>query len=242
MGKIRGTFAGTYDKFVQRQSLLPMGLSKLVESLKAKDILEFACGTGAVAVGLAAMGYRVVGVDYSADMLKSARRKAREHDVDIRFVSADIGKVNLDRQFDLLLCLGNTIPHFTGPRSLARLFANCRQHLRPGGHIIIQQLNYDRILRERPLTFATDIDRDLIRIKQYRYRKDLVDFHITLVDSSQAPPRISSSRITLKPWLKDELSANLRGAGFDGIKTYSDYHQDRFTLKSKDLILLGNAR
>jgi 2-polyprenyl-3-methyl-5-hydroxy-6-metoxy-1,4-benzoquinol methylase len=242
MGKIKGAFAGSYDRFVKRQTALPDGLLELIRSFTPESIVEFACGTGTVSIGLALAGFDVVAVDYSPDMLRSARRKAREHRANLKIVKADILEVDLKRRFDLLLCLGNTIPHFTTAAQLNRFLKNCVRHLRPdAGILIFQQLNYDRILRDRPRTFAVDIDSDLIRFKQYRYRKNLIDFVVTIADGAIIPPAISVSTVTLKPWTKKELDRATKAVGFDKSAFYSDYKKGSFSNDSKDLILVGTT-
>jgi len=240
MGKIKGAFAGSYDRFVKRQTLLPDGLHELISLFGPRSIIEFACGTGTVAVGLALEGFEVVGVDYSPGMLRAARRKAKEQGANLRIVQADISNVDLKRRFDLLLCLGNTVPQFTTQLQLQRLLANCRRHLKPdSGTLIFQQLNYDRILRDRPRTFAVDIDKDMVRFKQYRYRKSLIDFVVTIADGAKIPPAVSTSAVTLKPWTRTELNRILRKAGFSRVDFFGDYKRGPYSSKSKDLIVVG---
>jgi len=239
MGKIKGSFAKTYDRFVKRETLLPPGLLDLIKSLNAEEILEFACGTGTVAVGLALEGFDITGVDYSSDMLKAAKAKARQHRAKIKFILNDISQIRLDRKFDLILCLGNTIPQFTSQASLQRLLANCKRHLSDGGHIIFQQLNYDRILKERPQTFAVNLDNDVVRFKQYRYRKELIDFIVTVADGSQIPPRMVISKIVLKPWKSSELTDALKKTGFKKIQLFANYSGDKFDNKSNDMIVVA---
>lgn len=241
MAKIRGEFARTYDKFVQRKSLLPEGLRELVDSTDAKEILEFGSGTGAVAVGLSLAGYEITGIDFSPDMLRAARSTAKKHDANVEFLDGDIVKIGLDRRFDLLICLGNTLPLITGRGESRRFFKNCIRHLKPGGTAIFQILNYDRILKERPTTFAIDSQDDLIRIKQYRYGTRLLDFVITLIDNSRVPPAITISKRKLQPWTRREISAELKEAGFNKVSAYKDYNRGRFNLGSKDLIIVAKT-
>jgi 2-polyprenyl-3-methyl-5-hydroxy-6-metoxy-1,4-benzoquinol methylase len=241
MGKIKGSFAGSYDRFVTRPTLLPPGLLNLIQSIGASDIVEFASGTGTVSIGLALEGYPVVGVDYSPGMLKTALKKARDHKIKLKFNMSDISVVDLGHKFDLLLCLGNTVPHFTSAGALRKMLVNARRHLRDGGHIIIQQLNYNRILKEKPATFEINIDRDIARFKQYRYRKILIDFVVTIVDGAHIPPRIKISKVILRPWLRRELSDTMRLAGFKHVKAYGNYSREQFTAKSKDLIIVAKA-
>lgn len=239
MGKIKGSFAKTYDTFIKHPGLLPDGLLELVASMDPKRIIDFACGTGNVAIGLSLDGYDVTGVDYSPDMLKVARVKAREHKAKIKFVPGDITEINLGRKCDLLLCLGNTIPHFTSKKQLEKLLKNCERHLSPGGRIIFQQLNYDRMLKEGSGTFAVDRDGEVARFKQNRFRRGRVDFFVTIIDGQKIPPAISTSKTILKPWLRVELTEALRKDGFSKIKAYGSYQGEPFGPKSKDLILVG---
>jgi glycine/sarcosine N-methyltransferase len=241
MGKIKDSFAQSYDRFVKRPTLLPIGLSELVGSTNAKEIAEFASGTGTVSIGLSLEGYKVTGVDYSPDMIRQAQNKAEEFKSKTHFVEADIAKIDLGRKFDLLLCLGNTVPHFVSTKPLGALLANARKHLNDGGVLILQQLNYNRILTEKPATFEINVDRNIVRIKQYRYRKTLIDFWVTIADGSHIPPQINNSKITLKPWLRNDLVTAVDNAGFKRIRVYGNYSKERFSIKSKDLILVAVA-
>lgn len=241
LSKIRGKFAETYDIFARRGSLLPAGLLDLVDRIKAKEILEFGSGTGAVAIGLDLAGYNVTGIDLSPDMLRAARSKAKKYGVDVRFLEGDIVKIRLDQRFDLLICLGNTLALITGSSDSRKLFKNCIRHLKPGGTAVFQLLNYNRILKEKPTTFAVDSHDDLIRIKQYRYGVKLLDFVVTLIDNSKIPPVMTISKRKLRPWTKKEITAGLMDAGFKKVSAYKDYKRKRFGVSSKDLIILAKA-
>jgi glycine/sarcosine N-methyltransferase len=239
MGKIKGSFARNYDSFIKRPGLLSPGLLELVRSMDVTKVVDFACGTGNVAVGLSLEGYNVTGVDYSPDMLKVARAKAREHKADTKFISGDITKVDLGHQFDLLLCLGNAIPQFANARNLERLLINCKRHLHPRGHLIFQQLNYDRMLREGSGTFAVDVTDQVVRFRQNIFKGGKTEFYVTIADGRKIPPGISTSKRVLKPWLRSELMVALRNAGFSRVKAFGNYAGERFGQKSKDLILIG---
>jgi 2-polyprenyl-3-methyl-5-hydroxy-6-metoxy-1,4-benzoquinol methylase len=239
--KIKGKFAKSYDSFMKRPSFLPPGLLEIVKSTSAKSILEFGCGTGTVAVGLSLAGYDVTGVDYSADMLKAAREKAKKQQAQIRLILGDISLVGLNKKYDLILCLGNTIPHFTSRTKLKKMLDNCEKHLGPGGHVLFQQLNYDRILKEKPATFAIDIDRGVVRFKQNRYGKNHIHFVVTIVDGTRIPPRQTVSIVKLKPWTKTELKKIMTELGFKKISFYGDYNKGEFSIKAKDLIILAKS-
>ena len=239
MGKFKREIAQTYDKFLTRKSMLPAGLADLVKTARAQKIVEFGVGTGTVAVGLSLEGYDVTGVDYSPEMLKLARQKAKIHDANTKLLDGNIVDIEIPERFDLLLCLGNTLPIITSLPDSRKLLRNCARHLKPGGTAIFQILNYDRILKTRPDTFATEILDDIIRIKQYRYGKTLIDFVVSLIDTTKVPSKITVRSHKIRPWTKKDLSAELKKAGFLKVRAFGNYSKERFTQKSKDLIIIG---
>ncbi|UCC81057.1 MAG: class I SAM-dependent methyltransferase [Candidatus Zixiibacteriota bacterium] len=242
MSRIRGKFAESYDKFIKRESLLPDGLLELVKTYKPEKIADFGCGTGSVAIGLALEGYRVAGVDISKDMLRIAGLKARKLKTDAQFKQGDITGIDLKSKFDLILSLGNTVPLIYRLNDARKAFRNFARHLNPGGVLIIQQLNYDKILNEKPRTFAIDRIENQLRIKQYNYVRNLINFTVTIVDHSYAPPNIERTRARLRPWKKNDLVSELRAAGFYKFSAFGDYKKSRFGPKSNDLILIGKRK
>jgi len=94
-------------------------------------VLDAGCGTGRVAIELAARGIDVVGVDLDPGMLTAAIDKAP----DLTWVEADIGAVSLDRRFDVITAPGNVMI-FLQPGSERATVANLVDHLAPGGRLI----------------------------------------------------------------------------------------------------------
>ncbi|UCE67667.1 MAG: class I SAM-dependent methyltransferase [Candidatus Zixiibacteriota bacterium] len=242
MSRIKGRFAKSYDRFIKRKSLLPDGILKLVKTYQPEKIADFGCGTGSVAIGLALEGYNVTGVDISKDMLKIARQKARNLRIDAQFKQANIVDIDLKCKFDLILSLGNTIPLIYRIKDARKVFRNFARHLNPGGILVIQQLNYDRILREKPHTFAVDRIENQLRIKQYKYVKNMINFTVTIVDHSYVPPKLERTRSKLRPWKKNDLLSELRDAGFYKLSAFGDYKESRFITESNDLIVVGKLR
>jgi ubiquinone/menaquinone biosynthesis C-methylase UbiE len=74
-----------------------------------KDVLDVGCGSGVYSVDFARRGARrVVGVDFSANMLALARREAEQHEVADRceFVQADFLELDPDETFDISIAMG----------------------------------------------------------------------------------------------------------------------------------------
>lgn len=87
------------------------GEADLIESLLREHggtrVLDAGCGTGRVAVELAARGFSVVGLDVDPTMLSAAHAKAPE----LRWIEADLvdAGAQLDETFDLVALAGNVM-------------------------------------------------------------------------------------------------------------------------------------
>lgn len=117
------------------------GEADLVCSLLASgSVLDAGCGTGRVAIELAARGYDVAGVDLDPGMLDTARAKAPH----LSWTLADLLDVDLGRRFDLIALPGNVMIFLT-PGTEADVVVNLARHLEPSGLLVAGfQLGADR--------------------------------------------------------------------------------------------------
>ncbi len=98
--------------------------------------LEFAIGTGRVAVPLAARGVPVAGIELSADMLAVLRSKPQVSD--IAAVEGDMAVTHVEGEFSLVYLVYNTITNLTSQDEQVACFENAARHLRPGGRFVIE--------------------------------------------------------------------------------------------------------
>ena len=98
-------------------------------------ILEIGCGTGSMSQRLSQRGYEVTGVDASPAMLERARAKLGPS---VRLVQAHLpepGQLDLGCH-DAAICCFDVVNYFVEDGQLARVFAQVRRALRPGGLFI----------------------------------------------------------------------------------------------------------
>jgi len=69
------------------------------------SMLDVGCGTGRHSIELARRGYRLTGIDLSAQMLAKAAETADASGVHVEWVHADATRFSLPRQFDGAICL-----------------------------------------------------------------------------------------------------------------------------------------
>jgi len=127
-------YAPRYEELLRRSGLAP------------GDALDAACGTGLWARRLAKLGWSVVGVDRSPEMLARARRRCRGLAVTLRAV--DILEIDSAAEFDLVTCTYDSLNYLACERDLATALGRFAAALRPGG-VAIFDTNTTIALRDR---------------------------------------------------------------------------------------------
>ena len=108
--------------------------------------LEFAIGTGRIAVPLAARGVPVVGIELSNAMV--ARMRAKPGGNAIPVAIGDIATTTVDGTFNVVFLVFNTIMNLTTQAAQVACFRNAAAHLEPGGTFVIEVMTPD--LRRLP--------------------------------------------------------------------------------------------
>jgi len=93
--------------------------------------LEFAIGTGRIAVPLSRRGLRVSGIDMSRAMVARLRDKPGADAIDVTI--GDMSTTRVDGSFSLVYLVFNTIENVTTQLGQVDCFRNAAAHLEPGG-------------------------------------------------------------------------------------------------------------
>jgi SAM-dependent methyltransferase len=141
-----------YDTAIAGTPLLEADYQFVLRHLPGTGrVLDLGCGTGRVAVPLAARGDRVVGVDLSEEMLRLAGAKATAAGVRLDRLKANIVELDglCDGAFDAVLCLFSTLGMVTGAKNRGRVVGHAFRLLRPGGLLVLHAHNRWHNLRTR---------------------------------------------------------------------------------------------
>ncbi|MCL2386319.1 MAG: class I SAM-dependent methyltransferase [Defluviitaleaceae bacterium] len=96
-------------------------------------VLDLACGTGNITLRLAKMGYDLIGVDASEDMLAEANRKAYEQGEKILFLAQDMRELDLYGTVDAVVCVCDGMNYILTDEDLLTVFKRVRLFLNAGG-------------------------------------------------------------------------------------------------------------
>ncbi len=118
-------------------------------------VLDLGCGSGDHAIELAARGYSVVGLDYSAGQLAAAdkslkARKAAQPGLNApSFVKGDMRELTYEEAFDGAYVWSTTFGYFDDEKNLAVL-ASLHRALRQGGMLLLDIANRDYVAPRSP--------------------------------------------------------------------------------------------
>lgn len=110
-----------------------------------RTVLEFGCGTGKHARLLAKQGYKITGVERSADML--AKASACDG---IQYLEADIRFVQLEQRFDSVISLFHVMSYQISNQDVLAVFSRAAEHLLPGGLFVFDVWYTPAVLKQRP--------------------------------------------------------------------------------------------
>ncbi|MET3812067.1 class I SAM-dependent methyltransferase [Arthrobacter sp. UYEF3] len=98
--------------------------------------IEFAIGTGRVAIPLSEAGVRVSGIELSHAMISRLREKVGEDGIPV--IQGDMTEVAAGENFSLAFLVFNTIANLLTQDKQVRCFENAARHLGPGGRFVIE--------------------------------------------------------------------------------------------------------
>lgn len=142
-----------YDGSHAFVSELGKGVLSLLHPRRSERIIDLGCGTGDLAVEIAAGGATVVGVDASEDMLRRARDKWSAAFPDIRFEKADI--LDLSRYSGFNAAFSNATLHWIKEaEQAAKQIAGV---LKPGGRFVAEFGGYRNVEQIRDQIFSAAV-------------------------------------------------------------------------------------
>jgi SAM-dependent methyltransferase len=96
-------------------------------------VLDLGCGTGRVALDLAARGHDVTGLDSEPELVRALAARARERGLRVRTEVADARSFSLGREFGLVIAPMQVVQLLGGKPGWLRMLESVRDHLVPGG-------------------------------------------------------------------------------------------------------------
>jgi SAM-dependent methyltransferase len=131
--------------------------------------LEFAIGTGRIALPLAARGVQVDGIELSPHMIE--RLRARPGGQQINVILGDMSSTATNRRYGLVYLVFNTIFNLLTADDQVRCFQNAARHLTPDGCFVVETaLPHAWIAPDKTdYVHAEHVGMDTVRLDVARY-------------------------------------------------------------------------
>jgi SAM-dependent methyltransferase len=111
-------------------------VNRLAELAGTGQALEFAIGTGRVAIPLSERGVAVTGIELSTPMIDELRTKADADSIPV--VVGDMTTARAPGEFTLVYLVYNTISNLLTQSEQVACFRNAARHLTSGGRFVIE--------------------------------------------------------------------------------------------------------
>lgn len=191
--------------------------------------LEFAIGTGRVAIPLTERGVRVTGIELSRPMIDQLRTKVDEETIPV--VCGDMATATAPGTYTLVYLVYNTISNLLTQAEQVACFRNAARHLVPGGRFVVE-LWVPELRKLPPGQQATvwSSEPGYIGLDTYDVlRQQVVSHHFTFDETGRAQLFRSSHRYIWPAEL--DLMAQL--AGFELESRHADWTGAEFTADSR---------
>jgi len=210
----------------------------ILKQRKVTNLLDIGCGTGYHAQFFSDYVERITAVDPSDEMINYARENViKSKNIELLKCGFEDLEKLVAGKYDLIVCLGNTLPLLGNRRNVKLALKNTRKKLADGGLAIFQFLNFEPKIIEKnsyyqPKIFTKD-NKKYIFMKHFEYGKlkTRADFIITVLDIQDKVENFyvnSSNFCTLRKKLFLKMAEN---SGFKKIDLLSTDGNEMFDSK-----------
>jgi SAM-dependent methyltransferase len=204
------------------------------------SVVDIGCGTGSLIRSLAKVYRKTAGLDPDAAMLSAARAKAHVAPVSTWFIQA--GMLELVRELgnhttDRLICFGNTLPHLKDEAEVTEFTRQAAQVLKPGGLLLLQVINYDRIIDQK-LGGLPSIENDELKFDRiYGYEEGAAHVKFTTRLTLKKTRFVIENEVPLLAIRPGRLRSMLADAGFVHVEEFGNFRREMFNDQSQPYIV-----
>lgn len=103
---------------------------------KKNILLDLACGTGSLSEEMSRMGYDVIGVDSSEEMLNTAIEKKIESGLNIQYLCQDMTRLDMFGTIDVTVCALDSLNHLPDLAAVEKAIGRVSLFCEPNGLFI----------------------------------------------------------------------------------------------------------
>ena len=252
-------FAEFYDHVVPYRERTDVSFFVDLARESGGPVLEAGCGTGRVLIPTARAGVAIDGFDTSEGMLAECRASLAREPESVRtrvsLHTADMRTVRLGRTYRLVTLPFRSFQHLLTVEDQQRALAALREHVAPGGRIVIDVFNPSlpfltdqRITLEphREPAFTMPDGREVVRsyriaARDYFAQVQQVEFTVEVTQPDGRQER-HSDQFAIRYLFRYELEHLVARGGFRVEALYADYDRSPYGSKYPGELILVARR
>jgi glycine/sarcosine N-methyltransferase len=206
-------------------------LSRAFKGHNIRTVLDCACGTGPHVALLAGQGFNVTGTDSSRPMLEEARARLEDQELSADLVHArwqDLPEA-LGKRFDAVICIGNSLPLAGDDDEVQASIKGMFDVVSPGGVLVIQNRNMDKMKRERPEAILNEADQPgNYTLFIFEYKDPIVIYKIFYIVTGREHD-VSYHEFPMNLLVRAKFDRMLQGVGATSWRHYGDSYFSSFS-------------
>ncbi len=195
-------------------------------------LLDLGCGTGALTLKLAEMGYDMIGADISPEMLMIASERAYDAEKSILFLNQDMRSFELYGTVDGIVCALDGINYLQSRRDVLDCFKLVRNYLNPGALFMFDvnsEYRFKEVFAKRDF-FLEDGGVYMGWRSRFDEKSGECDFLLTIFEKDGDGRYIKrEEEQTEKLWTDAELTDIINESGLELIHVFSDFDMKEAT-------------
>ena len=193
------------------------------EGVTPRTVADLACGTGSVTEILAKMGYPVIGIDMSEEMLTEAAMKTMALEPMPRFVCQKLQELHLPKAVDMAVCALDSLDYITDPADCKEAIRRIYKALNPGGIFIFDVNTPEKLIAMDGQVFL-DEDDDGYCVWRGEFDEDsnICTYWMDLFQRQGNSWQRSYEEHREYAYSETQLREYLKAAGFTHIEVYAD--------------------
>jgi glycine/sarcosine N-methyltransferase len=221
---------------------------RIVTDYKLKSSLDVACSTGFHVILCRRLGLDAVGLDASPRMIEKARANSVTCGVTVDYILGDV--TNLSRRFsegfDIITCMGDTIPHFKSKKEVLRAFEEIHKCLSSGGLFVLHNRNYDHVMRTcdrfMPPTGSRNGTEETLFFRMLDFSQKSLNYNVVKFHRRENKWESSVQTTEIYPYYKNDLESMLKAVGFKKLEFYGNFNFEDYDKNGTDLIIIAEKK
>jgi len=206
-------------------------------------IVDLACGTGNMTLPLSKLGYEMIGIDISTDMLAIAQQKSYEAGCNILFLAQDMRQLDLYGTVDAVICVCDGMNYILELDELAGVFERVKLFLNPGGIFMFDmntEYKFKEVLGNRSFEATVPNGASYVWDNNYDEARKINEYHVLFYTNEKGTEAGHFKEMhKQRAYCIDEILTMLKNAGFSKVSVTHEYTNEPPRLDSERVTFQG---